>query len=169
MSPREIANIILNITFAATFIGVFFFTYGSYIERQIIRDQMDYIVNSVYKDINTYVPNKYVNMFLPMANNIPIPDLLNADNIVADKNRQLIKTAGIVLLTLFTLGLSAAYVLSKKYGFNLRELIIDNIVVLIFIALTEFVFLTFIGRYYRSGDPNYIKLGIVQALLKVHD
>ena len=58
MDYKLLTQIILNVTLISVFIGVFFFTYGKYVEKKIINEQTAYIAESLAKDIGFYLPKE---------------------------------------------------------------------------------------------------------------
>ncbi len=48
--------------------------------------------------------------------------------------------------------------------FTIKDILIKNAIILIFVGLTEFTFLKFFGSKYLSLDPNIVKRTIVQNI-----
>ena len=51
-----------------------------------------------------------------------------------------------------------------KFNVHMTEIVTKVFIILIFVGLTEFAFLTYLGRYYKSGDPNFVKKTVVEVL-----
>ena len=45
--PQFIVNFLLSVSFAASFIGIFFFTYGKIVEKQIVVNNVNYTINDL--------------------------------------------------------------------------------------------------------------------------
>lgn len=166
MLPSEIATIILQVVLIATFIGVFFFTYASKIEKEIVEDQMDYIVKDIVNNIKIFIPENKRKDVSDFIKNMTIPDMKREDKLVDDMNKGLLNKAVIVLSILVIVGVIAVYIMSIKYNFTLMPIIKESLIVLAFVGLTEFVFLRYIGKNYRSGDPNIVKYELINSFQK---
>ena len=88
MNPYQISNIILNVTLIATFIGVFFFTYGKTIEENVVKNQSELVADYLAKDLSTFIDKetaqKITSTLLP-------PDMSKQDQDVEENNKQLNK------------------------------------------------------------------------------
>ena len=42
-----VSKVLINVLFISVFIGIFFFTYGSYIEKKIIKEQMVFLSKDI--------------------------------------------------------------------------------------------------------------------------
>jgi hypothetical protein len=54
-------------------------------------------------------------------------------------------------------GMAVVWKMSQMYNFNFIHLLKENLIILCFVALTEFSFLTFFAQNYLSIDPNIIR------------
>lgn len=156
----EIVKIIINVVLMATFLGIFFFTYGAYIEKKVVKTQVEYAVNDLMKDIKYFGGNNVSKAFKM----IPLPNMEEEDKKVLDSNKELLKRVIIILVLFFGFGMLISYVLAKKYNINLVKILKQSAIILGAIAVTEYSFLTYIGSRYRSLDTNYVKKTIIQAL-----
>jgi uncharacterized membrane protein YraQ (UPF0718 family) len=167
-SPRDIANIILHVTLISAFIGIFFFTYASKVEEQIVKDQVNYIVKDFIGDSkNLLGPESEA--IKQMLNNIQAPDLEEEDKMVKEQNSKLFSHAMKILVVGVLIGCCTVYWMSTKYDFDLMELIKVNLILLAFVALTEYVFLTYFGASFRSGDPNVVKKIILDSFVAIRN
>jgi len=166
-NQAEIANIILHVILIATFIAIFFFTYASKVESKIVNDQVDYIVQDFTSDLNIF-PQAYRDQLRKMVDKLTVPDMSEEDNQVVEHNRQLFHKVIKIFAAFVIIGLIIVAIIAYKYKLDVKTLIIKNIVVLLFIAATEFIFLTFLASHYRSADPNFAKLTLVKSLKTLH-
>ena len=165
-TPEEITNIILHVILIACFICVFFFLYAVKIEEKIVEEQVDYIVTdfvsnlSILDDTSKQKLKQYVD-------SIKIPNLQEEDKQINDKNLDLrnyvLKIAGITIVV----GLCFVYWMSVRYNFNVKELFIQNAIIILFVGLTEYCFLTYLASNFKSGDPNFVKRILVQSLQEI--
>jgi hypothetical protein len=156
MIAKEITNIILNIVFIATFIAIFFFTYGATVEQSVIKEQVDYAVNDLIGNVKFFLSPQELELLNNYIDQIKPPDMSAIDKAAADHNKKLIIDASILMGILLIVGIIISIVLALVFKFNIGKVIGLNFIILIFIALTEFSFLTFLGKRYRSLDPNFI-------------
>jgi hypothetical protein len=47
--------------------------------------------------------------------------------------------------------------MSYYYNFSLKEILVETTLVLVFVALVEYLFLTRFAKYYISADVNFVK------------
>lgn len=159
-----LANLLLHVGFMAALIGVFFFTYGSYIEKTVTVNQIEGVVDGYFTSFNLVASPDQKATAAAMAAQLTPPDSSDADAEVAASNQSLLTKAAIVLSSLLIGSLILAFIVSRKTFF---ELVKENILIVIAVACTEFCFSTFIIAKYKAIDPNYVKLQVVQALQTV--
>jgi len=146
----------------AIFIMIYFFTYGSYLEQKVIRDQMDYIVNDSIGDIKVIAP-EMVNTIKGPLSRIEAPNMMDADEAAVENNRRLRTKAFIILLIGSTILLAILSLIIWKYGVNMKEFVITNSTVIVAVGITYFVFSTFVIATYKSADPNTIKKAVLES------
>jgi hypothetical protein len=165
-SPSEITDIVINVLFVATFLTVFFFTYVVKIEGEIVEDQVNYLVKDLSENIKL-LPEDVTAMMRQQVKTAPRPDMTKADETVQKNNDEIfwstIKIVGVAL----GVGLTGAFVASRYWNFSMMDSLKRNLLILAFIALTEYIFLMTFGRSYRSADPNHVKLVILNKLTGV--
>jgi len=81
MNPYQISNIILNVTFIVTIIGIFFFTYGKKIEENVVKNQSELVASYLAKDISTFIDKDTA---LKITSSLPIPDMTKQDQEVEE-------------------------------------------------------------------------------------
>lgn len=163
LSSKDIANIILHILIMAVFITLFFFTYGAYLEKKIVKQQMNYIVDDLVGDIKVISPETATTLKNQLLN-IKSPNLEQADKQAEENNSKLkMKTLkiviGVSIVTLFVI-----YYMVKYFDLDVKNLIVANIISLIAVGLTYFMFSTYIIANYKSADPNFIKKSIIESV-----
>jgi hypothetical protein len=163
MNPLQISNIVMNVTMISTFIGIFFFTYGKIIEENVVKGQSELVANYLAKDLSTFIDNATAQK---LTSQLSPPDMTNADKQVELKNAELQSSAFNILILVAVGGLLFTIILAKYYTLNLQSILKTNFVILLFVGLTEYIFLTYIGQNFISLDPNFVRLKILQALQK---
>jgi len=154
-NKEEIANIILHVTLISTFIGIFFFTYASRIEENIVKKQVAFLIED-NREIISLIPNDIKQNLVSKLNDIKL-DLSEDDNKTTEQNKKLLLNAAKILSVVLIVGVYIVLKMSHMYNFNFVHLLKENLIILCFVALTEFVFLTFFVQHYLSIDPNIIK------------
>ena len=160
MNYKQAAHIVLNITIISTFIGVLFFTYGKTVEKQIVQDQSEYIAKTIANDIKIFIPNE---LKIKLKEQLKVPDMSKEDAAVEKSNSELQKKAMIVLGVLFLIGITTTLVICIIGDLNFRVLL-ESIVILFFVALTEILFLNLVARNYKIADPNFVKRQLLESI-----
>lgn len=164
--PELVSKVLINVLFISVLIGIFFFTYGSYIEKKIVKEQMKFLSKDVQNLFSLF--GKNVNNAITIKfNELELPDLSHEDN-KAKKNNTEIKKKAFMFLSLFSLFVAfLVYFIYTKYGNNtyeLNKIISENIVILFAIGITEFVFITYFGARFISINPSVVKLTLLELL-----
>lgn len=164
-NPYFYTHIILSVVFISCFICIFFFTYATTVERNIVVNQTQNLVDSFTGNISLlFSDNKSVKNFVQ---NMSVETVNQDDERIKEKNQKILKEAAYVV------GISAAclilltIILIYFFKLNYKKLIITNLIVLLCIGVVEFSFLTFIAQNYISFDPNYVKYLLVENLEKI--
>ncbi len=161
---HTIASIILHVVLLATFIGLFYFLYATGIERRVITSQVDRLILDITSDLKIILSDTERQKIAAIFTNLTTPDMSAEDQKAAKSNAELFKKASLVLGLVFVIGISAVIILSFVYHFSLTDMLKESAVILITAAATEFVFLSFFARNYRSLDPNMVKSNVVKAM-----
>lgn len=165
-TPAQITNIVLHIILIACFISVFFFIYAVNIEEKVVETQVDYIVAD-FVDNLAILDDSSRNILKQYVNTIKKPNLDNADKQVTNKNNGIRNYVFKIACVAIIFGALFVYFMTKTYNFSAKELMFKNVVFLVFVALTEYCFLTYLGSQFRSGDPNYAKRTMASTLQKI--
>jgi len=169
----ETSNVIMHIMIISVFIGIFFFTYGAYLEKKILQNQLDFLVDDSLGSLKIFLPELSESIKKPLKDYKVKLDS-NADIEVADKNKQTMKKAMFAILIGFVIGIVIIYILSKKLDMEgmsrtqfFMKLIKYNLMALIVIAITYYTFASGFAKNFMSLDLNRIKKEIVDNLIKL--
>jgi len=164
-NPYFYTHIILSVVFISCFICIFFFTYATTVERNIVVNQTQNLVDSFTGNISVlFSDNESVKNFVQ---NMSVKTINEDDKRIKEKNQKILKEAA------FVVGISAicliilTIILIYLFKLNYKKLIITNLIVLLCIGIVEFSFLTFIAQNYISFDPNYVKYLLVENLERI--
>ena len=87
-----------------------------------------------------------------------------ADKEVDENNKKLLIQSAQILGTILVVSLVSTFMIAKYYDLDFTELIIQNLILLCGIGLTEFVFLKYIIANFISANPNIVKKKVLEML-----
>lgn len=166
---REVVFVLLEVSLIATFLAIFYFTYVKNVENNIVDQQISYLVTDL-TDISKYVlDDEERQKIRDKLNEIQIPDLKEEDKRVINNNNKIENQATIyisVLLSVGFLAFIAYYIHSTKIGKG--DIVFGDfmnaLVILLAVAITEYLFLNLIVKNYRSVKVNNIKYKILENI-----
>jgi len=162
LNPRGICNILVALTIFSIFLSIFYFTYASNIENQILNIQIKNLIDNLTSNIKDF--NIDTNYLLNLIKNAKLPDLSKEDQDVTNSNSELIKKS-LLMFGLFSLvTIIIIIILCYVYKIDIIYILKINFILLIFVAITEIFFLNIIAKSYRSVDPNLIKKNFINNL-----
>jgi hypothetical protein len=171
MLGYQSTNILLHVLFITTFLVVFFFTYASKVESNVVKIESKRIVSELVSDALLVLPDEaVVAINTDILPNLSVPDLQQEDADVKASNDALIKKTGIMLAVAFVVGIIIVFGMARLFGktsnppFTFGSIVAHNLIILAFVALTEFVFLYFFVQNYISIDSNYVKYRILETV-----
>lgn len=164
MLKEDLATIILQVTLSITFIVIFFFTYGSYLESKVVRNQVDFVVSDLMADVKI-MDGQNANILKDIANNIKAPNMEQQDNEAKEHNRQIMIRAIIIFGILFVIGITVSLFLIIYYGLNYKSILIHSLISVISVAIVYFLYTTFVLGNFHSADPNVVKKAIIESLI----
>lgn len=163
-----IGNIFIHVGIMALFLTIFFFTIAQYFERKIIEDQIDFVIDDfVGNSLNPLSHEKKKDLKKKIDNAFDNEDFTNADESVKKQNQKISNRAWIfvgVLLGIIIFLVTILGFIYKWESYYLKFLFNSSLISLIFVAITETLFMFLIAQNYLSADPNKIKLKIVDTL-----
>ena len=162
VSVNGITNILVALTMFSIFLAIFYFTYASKIEKDILDIQLKNLVDNLTSDLTS--ANIDSSQIKKIINNTKI-DLTKEDNEVADENKKIINKAIISFGLFAAVTVTIVSILFYMHDINIRDIIITNLILLFFVAITEIFFLNMIAKSYRSLDPNIVKKNLLDKLL----
>ncbi len=179
-----ISKVLINVLLISMFICIFFFTYGIYLEKLTIANQMKILADNftdTFKlfgnSINKNLYN-YININLLSAKNI---EKIKKDDDDALKGNPKIMNKVVFYIFLFFMSVviivgALKWIQVKNTPivpgappndiFNIKKILIESFIVLVFIGLTEFSFLHFFGPQFVSINTNNVKLQVFKDLEK---
>ena len=154
-------SIISSVGIVMAFLGIFFFTYAADVEQEIVQINASIVVEDLLDVISPILDD---NTKASVITKLKYPDMHYADNEVLKNNKNIMTNAlgklAIIFFVLITIGYGISYVSKNNY----MSIIGLNLVILIFIGLTEYTFLNMIVKKFIAVDTNYIRLLIIKKL-----
>lgn len=143
------------------FISVFFFTYGKYMEEQIITKQIEYLSENLNNFVEMLGPD--VNLtYKKLLTSLKPVALDEQDKQVDDINNNIIQNT---IILLFCIIICYGIIMLILFKINLIEYLYESGLILFFIALVEFIFITYIPTQYVNIDINKLKTVLIDKLL----
>ena len=166
----DVCNILLHIMLISAFLGSYFFTFGAYLEREVLKDQLNYLVDTTLQPMKILVPGISTDIKNKMKSyNFKIDE--SSDIKTEQQNKKTVDKAIKLITFFFIIGLIVIVIISRtldregmSYNEFFKKLITRNLIIMIFIAATEFIFAFFFVKNYMSLDTNKLKKQIFLSL-----
>lgn len=165
------SNIFIHVAVMSLFLTVFFFTVASGQEKAIVENQVNFIMDEFVG--NTLGPlsdsdKEPIKTKLNKKMDTAKEDLKSADKDVEHQNNKTVKKAftfvGIVVAIVAVMTIIMGFYF--KWDHTYRKFLVSSAIAgLVFVGITETLFLLLIAKGYYSVDPNRIKKHIVDTLL----
>ena len=161
-----IVNVIVHVYVMATFLTIFYFTVAANQERNITKNQLNFLFNGT-STIGTFLNEDDKKMIQDLFDKNKSA-LLEEDQKVSEQNRKLrnymtkILLIGSIVVILIVL---TSYYYFNWNSSNLQYILISVGTGLVAVALTETAFLFLIPTNYLAINPNTIKLKLIKKIL----
>ena len=167
MIVNVIIKTLIQVILISSFIGIFFFTYAAKIEENIVKKQCSEIIDDLSDDMKTMVPYDILQkVYTQIVPNMRAPDLSREDADVKQKNDLLLKKITKLISIFIGVGLTLVIGLIWIFKIPIKEILISSGISVLFVAIVEYSFLTFFAQNYRTIDSNFVKMKIIQTLIK---
>ena len=153
---HTIVNVSLNVAFVACFIGFFFFTYGRNIEKQIVVNNIEYLVNDLLANTVTLMPDSVKGVLSKNIKNAQLADMTENDKSVKESNSNLLHLSTMMLCILLAGCFYGAHYVSEKHNIDFDDAVNHNLILLVCMGFTQFIFLTFITKSFIAADPHVV-------------
>lgn len=186
-----ISSVSIQIAIIFAFLTVFFFSYVSKVENKEFKDQLDFVVDNIYKrhdkDIKNIIDKYAINdekkellkmqiygMIDLQEDKLKKESIIDSTNI-KNKNNDIINSAIFYVKIIISISLCIIlFLFILMYnGYDcflpIKTYTKEAIVLLFFIFLVEILFLNVVVKNYITANPNYIKNKIAQAIINYID
>jgi hypothetical protein len=175
LTTFKISNIILHIVLISIIIIVIFITYGIFLEKKILENQIEYILDKIFKPIKILAPDtKFFDN--DILEKLKIQDTDEIKKKIDIHNKKLLLKGGLFNGVLLLISLIIIIFMGVKYEQKLdngnklnfvnylSKLMQYNLTTLFFVALTYIGFISYIGYNYIYIDEKAIGLNIINKI-----
>ena len=175
-------SMFISIMFFASFLTFYFFVITTRVEEKIVKDNINRVTKSFFSDINSVMDPVSQQVFHAALNQVEAPDLSKQDAQVNSKNNHITQQAvQLVLLLVFSSAIIVVIIWAimrararraKPKGDlvpgidypDLGHLLVENAILLGFVAASELLFLFAIAAHHRSLDEGKLRIKIIQTI-----
>jgi hypothetical protein len=143
-------------------------------EQNVLKTQLGFLIDQSVGPILNFVSEVDPadgKAILDEVNSIKV-DTSEDDKITESNNKIIVNTVitvSIVVISVIVI-IAMLYLISGKLNsgfftsFKLKPIIIESLIILLFVALTEFAFLLYFGSRYISIDVNKVKIALLEKI-----
>lgn len=173
-------NLVAAVVLFACFVTGFFFTIVVWEENKSVEDNTNRVVRELVQDLHDSVPPILVTSLKASTQDMTAPDLSKEDKSVADTNAKLLND--VLLVSGIAAGAGVVFIIAvwaimrMRAGWrtarsgidypDMRKLVVENLILLGWIAGAEITFLFFIAGRYRTLDGNVVRAEFIKTLRK---
>jgi hypothetical protein len=160
---KFLVNLLLISVLAISFLTIFFFLHGADIEKEIVENNLNYIIDESIDNYVILLSDEQKKEVYKKLNEFKFDNMDEEDEKVKSSNKKLQNKSfiitGILIVCVFII--VSGIVVYKNY--NYTEILLKNSILLVGIAMVEYLFLLNFGSKFISANTNYIK-GKIAAL-----
>jgi hypothetical protein len=171
-------TVLIQVLCIFIFLTVFFFTYAAKKEGEIVTNQVKFLIDNFIGESAALLPSHVKEVAAKKLNTIETDTPANREAIrKINESNDAIKSKTIKISLIFTMVVLAitilSLVLSKKTSLaffkniDMKNIGKETVIILIFVAITEFCFFTYLGADFVSVDPSIIKGRIFSNLANI--
>jgi protein-S-isoprenylcysteine O-methyltransferase Ste14 len=165
MVIEDIVKILLSVIVISVFIGIFFFIYKIKVEKEIVTQQSAEIIKDFTQQFKTLLPSPVLrDVYNSIEPSLVAADLSELDEEVRASNEALVKKATRIIVIFVVIGLLLVALLCFIFRINPRDMIISTTITLLFVAIAEYIFVTYIVQNYSTIDSNFVRQKILNIL-----
>jgi hypothetical protein len=163
MNRQNICYMILSFIMIATFIVIFFFTYVSKVEEKVVKDHVERMTREMFEETDLFLKPEQKDIlktFIEM-NRPQVPDaILQDDKRVEEHNKKLLDKSKKIFSALIITGLIVIfliYITRKNEKIDMKIVIRNSLIILFFVAVLEYLFVSIISQNYILVDSTLFK------------
>ena len=136
MLANVVIKILLNVVLISTFIGIFFFTYETKIEKDIVEIQSTEIIQDLVGDFKKVLPRDVMQAVYDFVSpKLVAPNLESEDEYVKQNNKALIKKATMIMTTFSVVGVTLLIIAAFIFKVDMKEIAIHSVITLVFVGI----------------------------------
>ena len=178
MNINFILGIIIQVIAAFTVLTVFFFTYATSVEGEVVKNNVTFMLKNIFGNNLNLLSDDAKKTIQEKIDSIETdsPEFKKVNDQIDASNDEIKKNAfGIlkILVVMVAIVVVLSIILSKNTniqffkGLNLGHIFKETVVIALFVGITEYVFLTYFGAKWISVDPNVVKAHLFENMAKV--
>lgn len=164
-------NIMIHVFIIFSFISIFFLFHISKISKKVLEDEIKHEMEENVPKMLRLIPSELTPSLQNVANNVDV-NLVDKiygtpDTCVNTYNNWLDRTMYSVMIYLFII-LVIIVLLSFMFGGELHfnEILLENFIIFIFVALLEYGFFTYIASNYAPTLPSFVVTATLNSVKK---
>lgn len=173
-------NVILQVSIIFAFLTLFFFSYVINVEKEEFEQQINFIVDNIYKRYQDSFNNIYKQRNEENRNYIKLliygmidieQEKLKKDSIkeneeIKKENQKIYQDSMYYVKLFLVISIVIIIGLTYLYDLSIKNYIYEAFILLFFIFIVEFVFLNIIVKKYITANPNSIKNKIASSIIQ---
>ena len=171
------SNSLIQATTVFIFLTIFFFTYVSKVEKTEFQDQITDVVDEIWDENADSIKRQFPST--PHGKNVAktvVYGLIdsseeyleknNSKQDIDDKNNKIIINSVLTIL-IVVIVIVIVFIISGLFGYYVpfSDVIQESLFILVFVALTEYIFLITIVENYTSLDSDDVKTTIAKGVV----
>ena len=165
---KPLSTIFMSTGMMSTFIILFYFLYSAKIENALVQNEISRLADRITnymtvlnENILTNINNVVDQTLLEIDTN---PQIIQADQTVATKNKKLMTTALCICVPLALLCFTISFYIWKSSDFSIKEVIFENFITLFAVFIVELLFTKYIIGQFMPLDINNLRVNVINDL-----
>lgn len=161
-------NCLIHVLILFTILSIFFIVYVSQLEERTFKNEIGSLINEEFNNINEE-NKKSLQPYLEKINLKKVKEIYsNPDSTVTINNQWLLRLSYsiIAFLLLLVIILVGVLFFSCKMCVNLKDILIENIVIFLLVGVVEICFFLYIASQYVPVAPSVITTTMIETLQK---
>ena len=169
---NESLKVFMQVFFVVTFLSLFFFLYVVKVEKEIFDDQINVVVDSLFNELqlsaNLIVPKlvqaELKQEALAYMQTVTLESSHSYDDIRQQNDDVINTTKNVIIVFATILGACVVAIYLLRFCVSMTHHLLENMLALGAIALTEYLFLNLVTRNYIAANPNHVKFYVAQRV-----
>jgi Fe2+ transport system protein B len=173
------SNAVIQATVVFIFLTYFFFSYVSPMEKTEFQAQIKTIVDDIYNQNSEEIKRQFptdenskllakiqVYGLIDSVEDYLVKNTKDVNSKIDEKNKSIVNNS--ILTVLVTISLVVLiFIVSNYFGYHMSitDILKESLFILIFVAITEYLFLTIITEKYISIDSGTVKETIAKSVI----